>query len=133
MTEHAYQIKVPDHPEEMVFINGMVGKTFFAKLWVMFVGNKVLKAIRKNTDLICAYGGASGFGQTILVSYWRNKAALYEFMNTDLHKKWVSYVLKNQQQFSSFNEIYPAPLRSGRYINGPMALAMVYPKITGVS
>ncbi|KAM3099583.1 monooxygenase family protein [Phormidesmis sp. 146-35] len=125
MNYSIYQIELPEHPEAVVFVNGILSRDRAGFFWLW----KNLPWIRSSTanaeGCVQVKAGLCGAGEVIMVSYWRSQPDLKQFFQGDAHRKMMQFVLKNPNSLCLYNETYQ-PERSGKYSHEPQGMAMLY-------
>lgn len=96
----------------IVSLNGMKARSilgffyYFRALFIVLSARKLEGCLHLNVfmDLF--------WREAIVVSYWRDKEALYRFVSTPQHKKAAEYAKKHPDRFNTFQEYWSVPGRA---------------------
>ncbi|UBF28916.1 DUF4188 domain-containing protein [Kovacikia minuta CCNUW1] len=120
-----YQVDLPEHPEAVVFVNGILARdrTGFFWMWrnLLWINNATARA----EGCVQTKAGICGANEVIMVSYWRSERDLKQFFRGESHRRMVQFVMKHPNSLCLYNETYQ-PWHSGKYSHEPQGMAMVY-------
>ena len=123
--ERAFSIDLTT-PTAITYLNGMIARTPQSWLW-MWANALRLELLARRTDgCLQTRRGIVSPRQIMLVSYWRDDAALRSFYANPAHVKLMRMVFRHPNWFTLYNETYRIP-ESTRYWNGPNGYALSQP------
>lgn len=125
MSYQVYSVALPEHPQAVTFIQGIVGRNFSGLLWMWRHVSWIRRSNETAEGCIQVKAGICGKNEVMLVSYWKNQVSLATFFKSEPHQKMMAYLSEHPTNLTLYNETY-CPSRSGKYVNEPNGLAMVY-------
>ena len=128
MSTKAYSVKLPESPEAVVFVNGIIARNLPGFLWLWSNLFSMRSITAKAEGNIQVKAGIIGPNEVLLVSYWRSQADLNTFFKDEWHHKMMKYLYSNVENLTLWNETY-SPNQPGKYIHEPQAMALAYPKV----
>ena len=123
-----YHLDLPEHPEAVVFVNGILARDRVGFLWLWQKLFWIKSVTAKAVGCVQAKAGISGPGEVIMVSYWRSEHDLKQFFRGESHRQMMQFVMKHPDSFCLYNEMYQ-PLHSGKYSHEPQGIAMLYARL----
>jgi Domain of unknown function (DUF4188) len=120
-----YRIDLPEHPEAVVFVNGILARDLPGFLWMWQNLAWVRSSTVKSPGCVQVKAGICSPNEIIMVSYWDSDLALQQFFRGEAHRKMVQFVMKQPNSLCLYNETYQ-PWRSGKYSHEPQGMATVY-------
>ncbi|MGJ3245225.1 MAG: monooxygenase family protein [Elainellaceae cyanobacterium] len=121
-----YQIDLPAQPDAVVFVNGIVARNRKGFIWMW----KNLFRFRDETQsaegCLQVKAGICGPSEVLMVSYWHDRASLMQFFRGAFHRELMEFVGNHPDALCLYNETYH-PTKSGKYIQEPQGLALIYP------
>ena len=120
-----YRLDLPEHPEAVVFVNGIVSRDLSGFLWMWQNLAWVRSSTFKSPGCVQVKAGICSPNEVIMVSYWDCDLHLQEFFRGEAHRKMVQFVMKQPNSLCLYNETYQ-PWRSGKYSHEPQGMATVY-------
>ena len=127
MSYQVYTVALPDHPEAVMFIQGIVARNLAGLLWMWRNVLWIKKSNATAEGCVQVKAGICGINEVVLASYWENKSGLSKFFKSQPHQKMMQYLSDHPKNLSLYNERY-RPSRSGKYVNDPNGLAVIYPR-----
>lgn len=127
MTTKAYSLNLPENPEAVVFVNGIVARNLPGFLWLWSNLFSMRSLTSKAEGCFQVKAGIIGPNEVLLVSYWHSQEALNKFFQDEWHRKMMKYLYQNIENLTLWNETY-TPAQPGKYIHEPHAMALAYPK-----
>lgn len=127
MSYSAYQINLPESPETVVFINGMIARNRSGFFWMWRHLSWIRNATAEAEGCVQVKAGICGPKEVMVVSYWRDEASLKKFFRGEPHRQMMRYLSQNPDSLCLYNETYH-PDQSGKYIHEPQGLATIYPR-----
>lgn len=125
MRYSGYGINLPDEPEAIVFVNGLLARDISGFLWMW----KNLVWIRRATveakGCVQVKAGVCSPNEVVVVSYWNSREDLKAFFRQESHQQMMQFVIKKPESLCLYNETY-SPSHSGKYINEPHGMALIY-------
>lgn len=127
MNVSIYQIQLPEHPEAVVFVNGMIARDRAGFFWLW----RNLFSIRQSTaqapGCLQVKAGICGPQEIVMVSYWQSQQHLMGFFRGAAHREMVQFTTQHPYSLCLYNETYQ-PAKSGKYSHEPQGMAIVYGK-----
>ena len=127
MKNKTYSIKLPENPNAVFFINGIIARSGKGRIWLWRNIFHMRKTLGQAEGVIQARGGIVNSKEVMLTSWWGNISYLNKFMKTEQHRQWMNYLLNNPEELSLYNETYE-PKSSGKYFNDPNGMALLFEK-----
>lgn len=125
MSYSIYQITLPEHPEAVVFVNGIVVRDRAGFFWMWQNLSWIRNATVQAEGCVQVKAGLCGPKEVLMVSYWRSQKDLNAFFRGEAHRKMMQFVAKNPNSLCLYNEIYQ-PSHSGKYSHEPQGMAVLY-------
>jgi hypothetical protein len=126
MQSSIYQINLPDNPEAVVFVNGIVARDRTGFLWMWknlcWIGSATAQA----EGCVQMKAGICSPKEVFMVSYWRSQQDLKAFFRGEPHRQMIQFVRKHTNSLCLYNEMYH-PTQSGKYSHEPQGMAILYP------
>ncbi|MBD2337342.1 DUF4188 domain-containing protein [Calothrix sp. FACHB-156] len=126
MSYSIYQINLPESPEAVVFVNGIIARDRIGFFWMwknlFWIGSSTTKA----EGCVQVKAGICAANEVIMVSYWRSAQDLKQFFRGEPHRRMMQFVSKNPNSLCLYNETYQ-PQHSGKYSHEPQGMARLYP------
>jgi hypothetical protein len=120
-----YQINLPENPEAVVFVNGILARDRVGFLWLW----KNLTWIRATTTeaagCVQVKAGICGPNEVLMVSYWRSESDLKQFFRGEPHRQMMQFVRQHPDSLCLYNETYQ-PHHSGKYSHEPQGMSRLY-------
>jgi Domain of unknown function (DUF4188) len=120
-----YQIDLPEYPEAVVFVNGILSRDRAGFFWIWrnlpWIRNSTVKA----AGCVQVKAGICGPTEVLMVSYWRSEHDLKQFFRGEAHRKMMQFVIKNPNSLCLYNETYQ-PGHSGKYSHEAQGMATLY-------
>lgn len=120
-----YQIQLPDQPQTILFVNGMMARDRAGFLWLW----RNLRQVRLSTaaapGCIQVKAGICGPQEVIMVSYWQSDRHLLEFFRSAAHREMMQFSSRHPNSLCLYNETY-RPGKSGKYSHEPQGMAILY-------
>jgi fumigallin biosynthesis monooxygenase-like protein len=127
MSYLVYTVEVPEHPEAVMFIQGIVARNLAGLFWMWLNVLWIKKSNATAEGCVQVKAGICGINEVVLASYWENKSGLGKFFKSQPHQKMMQYLSDHPKNLTLYNETY-RPSRSGKYVNEPNGLAVIYPR-----
>ena len=127
MAYEVYTVALPEHPEAVMFIQGIVARNLAGLLWMWRNVLWIKKSNATAEGCIQLKAGICGINEVVLASYWEDKSGLGKFFRSQPHQRMMQYLSDHPNNLTLYNETY-RPSRSGKYVNEPNGLAVIYPK-----
>ncbi|MEO1590205.1 MAG: DUF4188 domain-containing protein [Cyanobacteria bacterium J06632_22] len=120
-----YHVDMPEHPEAVVFVNGMLARNRAGFLW-MWKKLAWLRAVTvKAAGCQQVKAGICGPNEIVMVSYWRSQADLMQFFRGQAHREMMQFTANHPRSLCLYNEIY-RPGQPGKYLHEPQGMATLY-------
>jgi hypothetical protein len=120
-----YQINLPEKPEAVVFVNGLLARDRAGLFWmwknIVWISSTTAKA----EGCVQMKAGICGPNEVVMVSYWRSEHDLKQFFRGEPHRQMMQFVMKNPNSLCLYNETYQ-PEKSGKYSHEPQGMATLY-------
>ena len=123
-----YQIDLPEQPEAVVFVNGILARDRAGFFWMWKNVFWIRSATAKAEGCVQVKTGICGPNEVVMVSYWRSKDDLKQFFRGEAHRQMMQFVMKNPNSLCLYNETY-RPQYSGKYSHEPQGMATIYPSL----
>ncbi len=124
-----YQIDLPEQPEAVVFVNGLLARDRAGFFWmwknIVWISSSTAKA----EGCVQMKAGICEPNEVVMVSYWRSEHDLKQFFRGESHRRMMQFVMKNPNSLCLYNEMYQ-PEKSGKYSHEPQGIATLYPSLT---
>ena len=127
MSYSVYTVEVPEQPEAIMFIQGIVARNLAGLFWMWRNVLWIKKSNATAEGCVQVKAGICGPNEVILASYWEDKRGLGKFFKSQPHQKMMQYLSDHPNNLTLYNETY-GPSRSGKYVNEPNGLAVIYPR-----
>ncbi len=127
MSYPVYTVEVPQQPDAVVFVQGILTRNLAGLSWLWRNFLWVRRSTIEAEDCIQVKSGLCGPREVVLVSYWKDISALMKFFRSQPHQEMMKYVSRRPDDLCLYNETY-RPGKSGKYIHEPQGLAVIYPK-----
>jgi len=125
MSSFGYQIELPEQPEAVVFVNGILARNLSGLLWMW----KNMSWIRSTTveaeGCLQVKAGLCGPNEVVLVSYWQSEKCLRDFFRGEAHRQMMRFPASHPESLCLYNETYH-PSESGKYSHEPQGMALIY-------
>jgi hypothetical protein len=128
MAYEVYTVALPEHPEAVMFIQGIVARNLAGLFWLW---RNVLWIKQSNATAegcVQVKAGICTINEVVLASYWKDKSGLGKFFKSQAHQKMMQYLSDHPNNLTLYNETY-RPSRSGKYVNETNGLAVIYPRL----
>lgn len=113
-------------PTAITYLNGMIARTPRAWAWMWMNLPPMWLLARKDPGCLQATPYVGSPRKLLLLSYWRDEAALRAFYAHARHVEMMRFVFAHQHWFTLFNETYRIPIAT-RYWNAPNGYALSQP------
>jgi fumigallin biosynthesis monooxygenase-like protein len=127
MAYQVYTVTLPEHPEAVMFIQGIVARNLAGLFWMWRNLLWLKKSNATAEGCVQVKAGICGINEVVLASYWEDKSGLGKFFKSQPHQKMMQYLSDHPNNLALYNETY-RPSRSGKYVNEPNGLAVIYPR-----
>jgi len=128
MAYEVYTVALPEHPEAVMFIQGIVARNLAGFFWMWRNLLWIKKSNATAEGCVQLKAGICGINEVVLASYWKDKSDLGKFFKSQPHQKMMQYLTDHPNNLTLYNETY-RPSRSGKYVNEPNGLAVIYPRV----
>lgn len=125
--KYGYRVSLPEHPEAIVFVVGMLARNLTGWLWMWQHMNSQLQSVRRASGCVQVKGGIVGPNELLMVSYWKDAESMHVYFKSAEHLKYMRFLAKNPESLTLWNETYQ-PAKSGMYLHEPHGLPLIYPK-----
>lgn len=125
--KYGYRVALPEQPEAIVFVVGMLARNLTGWLWMWQHMNSQLQSVRRAPGCVQVKGGIVGPNELLMVSYWKDTESMRVYFKSAEHLKYMRFLAKNPESLTLWNETYQ-PARSGMYLHEPHGLPLIYPK-----
>lgn len=125
--KYGYRVALPEHPEAIVFVVGMLARNLTGWLWMWQHMNSQLQSVRRAPGCVQVKGGIVGPNELLMVSYWKDAESMRVYFKSAEHLKYMRFLAKNPESLTLWNETYQ-PAKSGMYLHEPHGLSLIYPK-----
>jgi heme-degrading monooxygenase HmoA len=123
-----YQIDLPEQPEAVVFVNGILARDRAGFFWMWKNVFWIRSATAKAEGCVQVKTGICGPNEVVMVSYWRSEDDLKQFFRGEAHRQMMQFVMQNPNSLCLYNETY-RPQYSGKYSHEPQGMATLYPSL----
>ena len=123
-----YQIDLPEQPEAVVFVNGILARDRAGFFWMWKNVFWIRSATAKAEGCVQVKTGICGPNEVVMVSYWRSEDDLKQFFRGEAHRQMMQFVMQNPYSLCLYNETY-RPQYSGKYSHEPQGMATLYPSL----
>lgn len=113
-------------PTAITYVNGIIAETPRAWAWMWLNLPKVRKIGKAADGCLQMKAAIISPRQMVLISYWRDQAALRGFYTHPAHVQLMRTLFRNQHWFTLYNETYEIPITT-RYWNAPHGYALSQP------
>jgi heme-degrading monooxygenase HmoA len=120
-----YQIQLPEHPNAVVFVNGMIARDRSGFFWLWRNLNGIRQSTAQAPGCIQVKAGICGSQEIVMVSYWVSDRHLMDFFRSDAHRQMMQFTTRHPDSLCLYNETY-RPSKSGKYSHEPQGMAIVY-------
>jgi heme-degrading monooxygenase HmoA len=120
-----YSAQIPEQPEAIAFVNGMIARDRAGFLWIWQHLNGIRRSTRQAIGCIQVKAGICGPREIVMVSYWESEQVLTEFFRGEAHRQMIQFVRQYPQSLCLYNETY-RPSKAGKYSHEPQGMALVY-------
>ena len=120
-----YQAALPESPEAVVFVNGMIARDRVGFLWLWRNLHSIGRSTVQAPGCLQVKAGICGPREVIMVSYWQSDRQLMEFFREAAHRQMVQFTQRHPESLCLYNETYQ-PGKSGKYSHEPQGMAFVY-------
>ena len=120
-----YHIQLPENPDAIVFVNGIIARDRSGFLWMWRNLNSIRKSTVQAPGCIQVKAGICAASEVVMVSYWESERLLIEFFRGAAHRDMVKFTTHHPNSLCLYNETYH-PSRSGKYSHEPQGMAIVY-------
>lgn len=124
---YSYRVVLPEHPEAIVFVLGMLARNLTGWLWMWQHMNSQLLSVRRAQGCVQVKGGIVGPNELLMITYWKDSESLHAYFKSEEHLKYMRFLAKHPESLTLWNESY-SPLKSGMYLHEPHGLSLMYPK-----
>lgn len=125
--KYGYRVSLPEHPEAIVFVVGMLARNLTGWLWMWQHMNSQLQSVQRAPGCVQVKGGIVGPNELLMVSYWKDAESMRVYFKSAEHLKYMRFLAKNPESLTLWNETYQ-PAKSGMYLHEPHGLPLIYPK-----
>lgn len=125
--KYGYRVSLPEHPEAIVFVVGMLARNLAGWLWMWQHMNSQLQGVRHASGCVQVKGGIVGPNELLMISYWKDAESMYVYFKSAEHLKYMRFLAKNPESLTLWNETYQ-PTKSGMYLHEPHGLPLIYPR-----
>ena len=123
-----YQIDLPEVPEAVVFVNGILARDRAGFFWMWKNLFWIRSATAKAEGCVQVKTGICGPNEVVAVSYWRFEHDLKQFFRGEAHRQMMQFVMQNPNSLCLYNETYRLE-HSGKYSHEPQGMATLYPSL----
>lgn len=120
-----YQIQLPDRPNAVVFVNGMIARDRSGWFWLWRNLHSIYQSTVKAPGCIQVKAGLCGLKEVVMVSYWESDRHLMDFFRGTAHRQMMQFTTRHPNSLCLYNETYH-PSKSGKYSHEPQGMAIVY-------
>ncbi|MGI0492780.1 monooxygenase family protein [Alkalinema pantanalense CENA528] len=120
-----YQAALPERPEAVVFVNGMIARDRAGFLWFWRNLNSIYRSTSQAAGCLQVKAGICSPKEVIMVSYWESEEQLMGFFRGAAHREMVQFTQRHPHSLCLYNETYQ-PEKSGKYSHEPQGMAIVY-------
>lgn len=113
-------------PTAITYVNGIAARTPHAWAWMWAHVPKTWLVARRDPGCLQATAWIGGPHKLLMLSYWRDEAALRAFYTRPEHIKLMRVAFRHQHWFTLFNETYQIPITT-RYWNAPNGYVLSQP------
>ncbi len=125
-----YQINVPENPEAVVFVNGILARDRVGFFWLWKNVNWIRTTTTQAVGCVQVKAGICGPNEVLMVSYWRSESDLKQFFRGEPHRQMMQFVRQHPDSLCLYNETYQ-PWHSGKYSHEPQGMARLYASPVG--
>lgn len=120
-------INLPQHPEAIMFVNGIKARNIRGLLY-MWRNIRTLQTSPAQADgCRDVKAGIVGPNEFVVVSYWQSENDLKHYFQSEAHRRMMRYYYQNLHNLELYNETYH-PTHAGKY-NAAHGMAKVYPLV----
>ncbi|MCA1995364.1 MAG: DUF4188 domain-containing protein, partial [Coleofasciculus sp. S288] len=116
---------LPENSEAVIFVNGFLARDRAGWFWMwrnlLWIRNVTAQA----EGCVQLKAGICGLNEVVMVSYWCSEDSLKNFFRGKFHQEMMQFTAQHPESLCLYNETY-RPLSSGKYVNEPQGLAMLY-------
>ena len=123
--KYGYRVALPEHPEAIVFVIGMLARNITGWLWMWRQMNSQLQSVRRATGCVQVKGGIVGPNELLMVVYWKDTESMRAYFKSPQHLDYMSFLVKHPESLTLWNETYQ-PTKSGMYLHEPHGLSQIY-------
>ncbi len=120
-----YQIQLPDHPQAIIFVNGLIARDRPGFFWLWQNLIQVRQATSKAPGCLQVKAGICSPKEIVMVSYWESEQQLINFFRSEAHRQMMQFSARHPNSLCLYNETYH-PSKSGKYSHEPQGMAIVY-------
>jgi heme-degrading monooxygenase HmoA len=120
-----YTIQLPEQPNAIVFVNGMIARDRPGFFWLWRNLNSISQSTGKAPGCIQVKAGICSPKEVIMVSYWESERHLMDFFRGAAHRQMMQFSSRHPDSLCLYNETY-RPAKSGKYSHEPQGMAIVY-------
>jgi len=125
--KYGYRVALPEHPEAIVFVIGMLARNITGWLWMWRQMNPQLQSVRRAPGCVQVKGGIVGPNELLMVVYWKDAESMRAYFKSAEHLTYMRFLVKHPESLTLWNETYQ-PAKSGMYLHEPHGLPLLYPK-----
>lgn len=125
--KYGYRIALPEHPEAVIVVLGMLARNLTGWLWMWRQLNPQLQSVKRAPGCVQAKGGIVGPNELLMVAYWKDAESMRAYFKSADHLTYIRFLSKNPESLTLWNETYQ-PAKSGMYLHEPHGLPLIYPK-----
>lgn len=125
MSYSVYKIDLPESPEAVIFVNGILARNRAGFWWMWRNGVWIRNVTAQASGCVQVKAGICGLNELVLVSYWVDVASLKNFFKSEHHRQMMQVIAEKPKSLCLYNETYK-PSQSGKYINEPQGMATIY-------
>jgi heme-degrading monooxygenase HmoA len=121
----SYQISLPEHPQAIMFVNGVIARDRVGFFWLWRNLNGIRQSTASASGCLQVKAGICGPREIVMVSYWASDRHLMDFFRGSAHRHMMQFVSQHPRSLCLYNETYQ-PGRTGKYAHEPQGMALIY-------
>jgi hypothetical protein len=120
-----YSMQIPEHPQAVIFVNGMIARDRAGFLWLWRNANGVRRSTVQAAGCMQVKAGICSPTEIVMVSYWETDRQLMDFFRGAEHRQMMQFTLRHPDSLCLYNETY-RPFKGGKYSHEPQGMAIIY-------
>jgi heme-degrading monooxygenase HmoA len=125
MVKSLYSIQLPEQPNAVVFVNGIIARDRAGVFWIWRNSNSIRQSTVQAPGCIQVKAGICSAKEILMVSYWESDRQLMDFFRGAAHREMMKFSTRHPDSLCLYNETYH-PSKSGKYSHEPQGMAMIY-------